>query len=56
MRWIWTFLVAPLLAAGQNAVIAGRAIDAETGRPVACTVTIRTSVGAVVTRSPNCSE
>ena len=37
----------------QEATLAGRVVDAETGRVIPCSVTIRTSDGSLVTERPN---
>ena len=32
VRWIWFLLTAPALAAGEEAIVSGRVLDAETGK------------------------
>src|SRR5512147_2390720 len=56
VRWIWFLLALPAFAAGEEATVSGRVLDAETGKPVACTVAIRTSSGTLVTDHPSFRE
>ena len=45
--------LAAAAGAGGQAVVAGRAVDAETGRPVPATITIRASDGSIVAGHPS---